>query len=178
MREKSYPFMRAYVCALVMIIGVLGATSALAKPNIPVIWGDDIGVWNISQSGIGTPPERFIANIVYSGTYQAHARGYGCVFQQPDREPARLFFVSGHGTAARLIRVATIKRSNMHSVQDLPNGIRRPAAAGSRTCRIKAPYVVIEPEPAGIFFTAQARDAVLLRRCAQQVGADRRIRLN
>ena len=41
--------------ALVAMLGVLGgpAQAQTQKPNILVIWGDDIGTWNISHNSRG-----------------------------------------------------------------------------------------------------------------------------
>ena len=44
---------RVFACALAMLPAT-GAWSA-EKPNILVIWGDDIGTWNLSAHTTGAP---------------------------------------------------------------------------------------------------------------------------
>lgn len=48
----------SWACALIAVVGVVGiasraAAEPAAKPNILVIWGDDIGTWNISHNNRG-----------------------------------------------------------------------------------------------------------------------------
>ena len=53
MRFRSSSFIQVFIG---LLIGLFAATSALAqakKPNILVIWGDDIGTWNISHTNRG-----------------------------------------------------------------------------------------------------------------------------
>ena len=63
---------------VVLVAGLLAATPALAQqnPNILVIWGDDIGTWNISHNNRGmmgyeTPNMDRIANegILFTNCY-------------------------------------------------------------------------------------------------------------
>lgn len=48
---------RCMQCAAVTMVGLLAAAGSMAqadeKPNILVIWGDDIGIWNISANNRG-----------------------------------------------------------------------------------------------------------------------------
>ena len=47
------PIAAALVCALALVGGIASARAADKKPNILVIWGDDIGTWNISHNSRG-----------------------------------------------------------------------------------------------------------------------------
>jgi arylsulfatase len=47
---KPLTFLFALVAALAMVSGLANAQQ---KPNILVIWGDDIGIWNISTTIAG-----------------------------------------------------------------------------------------------------------------------------
>ena len=47
---KPLTFLFALVAALAMFSGLANAQQ---KPNILVIWGDDIGIWNISTTIAG-----------------------------------------------------------------------------------------------------------------------------
>ena len=41
------------VLTLLLIFVLIGYSQAQQKPNILVIWGDDIGTWNISHNNRG-----------------------------------------------------------------------------------------------------------------------------
>ena len=42
------------VVSIIAVLGIVGAANAAdKKPNILVIWGDDIGTWNISHNNRG-----------------------------------------------------------------------------------------------------------------------------
>ena len=44
-----------FIMAVVLMAGLIAATAAMAqdKPNIVVVWGDDIGIWNVSAYNQG-----------------------------------------------------------------------------------------------------------------------------
>ena len=49
--KRGLATMLAYVCLLVIMTGA--SALAAAKPNILVIWGDDVGYWNVSAYNQG-----------------------------------------------------------------------------------------------------------------------------
>jgi arylsulfatase len=52
--KPTQPFWRALlVTALTFAFGAGAALAQARKPNILVIWGDDIGTWNISHNSRG-----------------------------------------------------------------------------------------------------------------------------
>ena len=54
--NRSKTFLLGLVAALGMALGAAstaGAQTTAKKPNILVIWGDDIGTWNISHNNRG-----------------------------------------------------------------------------------------------------------------------------
>src|SRR5687768_10902393 len=56
MKNKNTSIATALMCVLAIMLGVLGISDTLAqakKPNIIVIFGDDIGYWNISALNHG-----------------------------------------------------------------------------------------------------------------------------
>ena len=51
--KKHACFFLIGVLAAVMVMGATPLVNAAEKPNILVIWGDDIGFWNISHNNRG-----------------------------------------------------------------------------------------------------------------------------
>ena len=51
MKTKHIPIATALACALVLIASA--APAQQRKPNILIIWGDDIGYWNLSAYNQG-----------------------------------------------------------------------------------------------------------------------------
>jgi arylsulfatase len=53
MTGRSYFFSKLHVCVLTAVFTALSAEAQSQQPNILVIWGDDIGTWNISHNNRG-----------------------------------------------------------------------------------------------------------------------------
>ena len=53
MRKATFSMLAAAVLAVAGSVGLAEAQDAPSKPNILVIWGDDIGTWNISHNNRG-----------------------------------------------------------------------------------------------------------------------------
>ena len=51
MKAKRIPIATALACALVFVASA--ASAQQKKPNILIIWGDDIGYWNLSAYNQG-----------------------------------------------------------------------------------------------------------------------------
>ena len=53
MRHMSKAFSPFFACIALFVLGIGAVSAAEKKPNILVIWGDDIGTWNISHNNRG-----------------------------------------------------------------------------------------------------------------------------
>jgi len=50
---KLSKFLIAVLVAIAVLILAVGSARAAQKPNILIVWGDDIGYWNISAYNQG-----------------------------------------------------------------------------------------------------------------------------
>ncbi len=52
-KQRGFTFLSVFAVAVVMVTASDHAAAQQKKPNILIIWGDDIGIWNISAYNMG-----------------------------------------------------------------------------------------------------------------------------
>jgi arylsulfatase len=67
MNDRHFRYLSAFLVGFLVSLPSSGPLQAAEQPNILIIWGDDIGLWNISrysmgQMGYHTPNIDRIAN--------------------------------------------------------------------------------------------------------------------